>query len=867
MSAKRLIANRFELIAPIGQGGMGEVYRGIDTASGDPVAVKLLRAEVVSQTPGLLERFEREGAALRQLNHPNIVKMLASVEEAGQHYLVMEYVGGGSLRDLLNRQPQLPIRRVLEIALDLADALTRAHRLKIIHRDLKPGNVLLADDGTPRLTDFGVARMMDSPEHLTQLGSVVGTYAYLSPEACQGEELDARADIWAFGVILFEMLTGKSPFEHEQVATILYSIINNPLPDLIALRPDTPAPLVRLIYRMLEKNRDRRLGSVRQVGAELESLLQTLDQPPYHTVPLIELDKARAQSRFSVSTPSGELMPNDNTATTTTIIQTKPVTSSPWFWIMGIVAILALALGLFAVLQGGGDDSSDNRGGDNPGADDLSGLPPALMVPPVEAGKFMVLVAQLEPLPGTTERSVTRFIRDDLVEHLENQVPFSDIRVREYPQVIASDEQARQVAEANRATVIVWGSYNEDFVEVKIQLGVTSTFGYLAIDQGTLSRSTNLTARLTDEHQQSLVPQVLSVLNLLAVADGNGYKATRIVAVESQMQVEGAETTSSGVAALLQTGLDDYMENAQSVVDGASAAITLDPGNPIPYMYRGVAYLRQGEHERALRDLSTAQRLGPKDWTSPIEAFGLHAILTGNIDEGLKQWGRVVELRPTDWYPFYQMCGLYYFQGNYDKARDFCQQAEELGPDANFPYVFSMLLGLRQADLIATQEQLRIILERFPDPTLSMRLLHATFGTEATYILAPTFSAFGNLLLGQYENVVSDTEAALAIDDQLPDLYMVQGIAYCNLRDYPAAEAAYTSAIELDPSYTLLYALRAEVRIRQANMVGALDDSRIVRESSLGTLLDPLFQAAISGDWSCETMFDFDYTALELFAP
>ncbi|MBI5960062.1 MAG: protein kinase [Chloroflexi bacterium] len=843
---------------------MGEVYQGVDTLNGEPVAIKLLRAEVIGQAPGLLERFEREGTALRQLNHPNIVKMLASVDEANQHYLVMEYVGGGSLRELLHRQPQVPIRRVLEIALDLADALTRAHRLKIIHRDLKPANVLLAEDGTPRLTDFGVARMMDSPEHLTQLGSVVGTYAYLSPEACQGEELDARTDIWAFGVILFEMLTGKCPFEHEQVASILYSIINSPAPDLVALRPDIPPNLVRLIYRMLDKNRERRIGSVRQVGAELESILQTLDQPPYQTVPLIEVDKLRAQSRFSASTPSGERMHSDNTGTMTTVIETRPLTSSPWFWIMGAVAILALGLALVAVLQLMGNDnpSSDNDSDSNSETDTTQNLPPVELVAPVEPGEFMVLIAQLEPLPGTTERSVTRFIHDDLVEHLENQVPFSDIRVREYLQVVNSEEQARQVAEANRATVMVWGNYTDDFIEIKIQVGVSSTFDYLTIGQEILSRSANLTARLTDEHEQSIVPQVLGVLNVLAIADGNGYKATRIIAVENQMQVESAETTSSGVAALLQFGLAAYMEDAAAVVSAASDAISLDPGNPIPYMYRGVAYLRQGEHERALRDISTAQRLGPADWTSPMEAFGLHAILVGNIDEGLKQWGKVAELRPTDWYPLYQMCGLYYFQGNYEEAQRYCEQADVLGPDANFPYVFSMLLALRRADLIGTQQQLNIILTRYPDPTLSMRLLHATFGTETTYILAPTFSAFGNLLLGQYENVVSDTKTALVIDDQLPDLYMVQGVAYCNLRDYSAAEAAYSSAIQLDPDYTLIYALRAEVRIRQGNMVGALEDSRMVRESSLGTTLDPLFQAAVSGDWSCENMFDYDYTAL-----
>jgi len=140
------------------------------------------------------------------LNHPNIVKILDAIQDTDGHYLVMEYVGGGSLADLLSAP--LPLARVLEIALELADALTRAHHLKIIHRDLKPANVLLADDGTPRLSDFGVA-LMSADKRLTGSGVLIGTPEYLSPEMLNGDEIDARADLWAFGVMLFEMLTGQ----------------------------------------------------------------------------------------------------------------------------------------------------------------------------------------------------------------------------------------------------------------------------------------------------------------------------------------------------------------------------------------------------------------------------------------------------------------------------------------------------------------------------------------------------------------------------------------------------------------------------------------------------------------------------------
>ncbi len=277
MSPTQQIADRFIISNPeqdlLGRGGMGAVYRATDTLTGELVAIKALDPRVVARDPELLERFTREGEALRQLNHPNIVRIVAAVEDGGRHYLVMEYVEGGSLQDLLDAQGSLPVSRVLEIALDLADALTRAHRLGIIHRDLKPANVLLAEDGTPRLTDFGIAHVSESPR-LTQTGVLVGTPDFLSPEACEGKATDERGDIWAFGVLLFEILTGETPFLGDSLTAKLTAILTQRVPDLGKRCPDAPDALVDLVYRMLEKDREQRIPSVRLVGAELEAIVK-----------------------------------------------------------------------------------------------------------------------------------------------------------------------------------------------------------------------------------------------------------------------------------------------------------------------------------------------------------------------------------------------------------------------------------------------------------------------------------------------------------------------------------------------------------------------------------------------------------------
>jgi serine/threonine protein kinase/tetratricopeptide (TPR) repeat protein len=264
-----IVANRYAVVEKIGSGGMGDVFRGIDQRTSTPVAIKALRSELANAE--MVARFIREGEALRQLNHPNIVALLDAVQENGAHYLVMELVEGGALDEMLRRTPRLPLQQVLNIALDLADALTRAHRLNIIHRDIKPANVLIARDGMPRLTDFGIARVIGSD--ITETGTVMGTAAYIAPEVLEGNTADARSDIWSLGVMLYEILAGAHPFRTTNPGALIYSILNEPLPDLESQRPDVPPALIDLINRMVQKNPVERIPRMRLVGAELEALL------------------------------------------------------------------------------------------------------------------------------------------------------------------------------------------------------------------------------------------------------------------------------------------------------------------------------------------------------------------------------------------------------------------------------------------------------------------------------------------------------------------------------------------------------------------------------------------------------------------
>ena len=256
----------------LAQGGFGEVYQGHDRVTGRLVAIKRLHSQLIQQKPEILERFQREREILSELSHPNIVPMLDFYEQEGAYNLVMEYIPGGTLRDRMEKEPALSLEQTLDMAVELADALSRAHHLHILHRDIKPENILLDATSHPRLIDFGLALLDAHNIRLTQAGMLIGSPAYMSPEALNGQDLDARSDIWSFGVLLYEMLAGRPPFEGDQFPALMQQILHQEPPLLREYCPVIPGDLEQLVSQMLEKDRENRLPSMRQAAAALESI-------------------------------------------------------------------------------------------------------------------------------------------------------------------------------------------------------------------------------------------------------------------------------------------------------------------------------------------------------------------------------------------------------------------------------------------------------------------------------------------------------------------------------------------------------------------------------------------------------------------
>ncbi|HKE98074.1 MAG TPA: protein kinase [Actinomycetes bacterium] len=263
-----ILAGRYELGRQLGTGGMAEVFQGRDLLLARPVAVKVLHPRLTDD-PAFLARFWREAQAAASVNHPNVVAVYDFDEHAGRSFLVLEYVPGPSLARVLRGGP-LPPERVVALGTQVCAALDAAHRRGVVHRDVKPGNLLLGPDGVLKVTDFGIAHAAGVADDLTDPGAVLGSVRYMAPEQLAGEAADHRADLYALGVCLYELLAGHAPFKGDSQVAVANGHLHDRPRSLTRLRPEVPRGLADAVARALSKRPEERQASARQLGAELQ---------------------------------------------------------------------------------------------------------------------------------------------------------------------------------------------------------------------------------------------------------------------------------------------------------------------------------------------------------------------------------------------------------------------------------------------------------------------------------------------------------------------------------------------------------------------------------------------------------------------
>ncbi len=354
---------KYELVEYIGQGGMASVYRAVQPTIERQVAIKVLH-DHLANSESFVERFKREARGLGQLHHRHIIQVIDFDIDDGYYYMVMDYVPGKTLSTYLRERGALPVDETLALMDQLADALAYAHRRGTIHRDIKPSNVLFRDDQYREvvLTDFGIGRLL-SDTTMTMSGSVLGTPAYMSPEAVQGQRVDGRADIYSLGIVFYEMVTGRVPYTGDTPLSVIMKQVNEPLPPLREIQPDLPEPVVAIIEKALQKDVNQRFQSADEL---LDAIRNLRAGTPLATLPRETVVVREPEPAATDATIAGGAAPVARAQTPPPADATPPALQVPpqenqrrpnvmLFGIGGVALLAILLLGFFA-LNGGNED-------------------------------------------------------------------------------------------------------------------------------------------------------------------------------------------------------------------------------------------------------------------------------------------------------------------------------------------------------------------------------------------------------------------------------------------------------------------------------------------------------------------------------